>query len=341
MSINLRMIIASSLLFWITLAGQMRGGDSAEASRSSIPMPTLGGMQYWADELFFHKWRIQRNVFTGHYRLLDEKDRRHAWGTYDQCRAVLEQIKKEQNLPPMQGKAVIVLHGLGSTRQWMNSLCKYLEENGYEVYNVSYPSTQYEIGEHARSLEHIINNLEGIEELNFVAYSMGNIVIRRYLDELRRQNPLKNPAAASSNAYRGRRPAFHRMVMLAPPNHEAQLATSLADNPLFKGVAGEVGQQLGREFKELENKLATPDFDFGIIAGGKNQAKGYNPLLPGDNDSVITVESTKLDGARDFIVVPAIHPLIMRNDKVQEYTLRFLQEGFFVSEAERQPLGKK
>jgi pimeloyl-ACP methyl ester carboxylesterase len=330
------------MIFWITTAGQMRGDESAETGRSLAPMPTLGGMQYWADELFFHKWRIQRNVFTGHYRLLDEKDRRHAWGTFDQCRAALEQIKKEQNLPPMNGKAVIVLHGLASVRQWMNSLCVYLEEKGgYEVYNVSYPSTQYDIVEHSRSLAHIINNLEGVEELNFVGHSLGNVVVRCYLDELRREIPSKNPEATSSNAYRGRRPPFHRFVMLAPPNHEAQLATSLADNPLFKGVTGEVGRQLGREFKQLENKLATPDFEFAIIAGGKNQEKGYNPLMPGDNDGIITVESAKLDGARDFVVLPALHPLIMQYAQTQEYTLRFLKEGYFVSEEERRPLDKK
>ncbi|MGQ9575532.1 MAG: hypothetical protein ACUVUC_09450 [Thermoguttaceae bacterium] len=33
-------------------------------------MPTLGGKQFWADELLFHQWRIQRNVLTGHCRLL-------------------------------------------------------------------------------------------------------------------------------------------------------------------------------------------------------------------------------------------------------------------------------
>ena len=56
-------------------------------------MPTLGGKQFWADELFFHQWRIQRNVLDGHCRLLDENNLRHASGTFDECRAALEQIK--------------------------------------------------------------------------------------------------------------------------------------------------------------------------------------------------------------------------------------------------------
>ena len=32
---------------------------------------TLGGVLLWGDELFFHDWRIQRHVITGHCRLLD------------------------------------------------------------------------------------------------------------------------------------------------------------------------------------------------------------------------------------------------------------------------------
>ena len=58
---------------------------------------------------------------------------------------------------------------------------------GYEVFNVTYPSTRDDIGEHARSLAHIIDNLDGIEEVNFVAHSMGNIVIRHYLGDLQKQ----------------------------------------------------------------------------------------------------------------------------------------------------------
>ena len=33
-----------------------------------VPMPTMGGIQFWGDELCFHGWRIQRNVLTGHCR---------------------------------------------------------------------------------------------------------------------------------------------------------------------------------------------------------------------------------------------------------------------------------
>ena len=45
-----------------------------------IPLPTLGGKQFWSDELFFRGWRIQRHAVTEHHRLLDPDDRRHGWG---------------------------------------------------------------------------------------------------------------------------------------------------------------------------------------------------------------------------------------------------------------------
>ena len=95
---------------------------------------------------------------------------------------------------------------------------------------------------------------------------------------------------------------------------------------------------MGVEWKKFENKLATPDFQFAIIAGGKNNDKGYNPLLPGDNDATISVDSTKLAGARDFIVVPVIHSFIMNDASVQKLTLEFLRHGHLISEKQRHPL---
>jgi pimeloyl-ACP methyl ester carboxylesterase len=304
-------------------------------------MPSLGGKQFWADEVFFHQWRIQRNVHTDHCRLLDEQNRRHASGTLAECRAALDRIKRDRHLPRMTGKAVVVLHGLGRSRSSMAPLCRYLrEKGGYEVFNVSYPSTCSDVAEHARQLRRVVDSLDGIEELNLVGHSLGNIVIRHYLGDLMRQEPWKqsaNAAAADRRAWA----RFHRFVMLAPPNHGAQLATTFADNVLFREIAGDAGQQLGRDWPDLEKRLATPPFQFGIIAGGKAAEKGYNPLLPGDNDVTISVETTKLAGARDFIVLPVLHSFIMDDPKVQECVLHFLQNGYFVSEQERRPLEKQ
>jgi len=293
-------------------------------------MPTLGGHTSWGDEMFFHGWRIQRKVGSSTYRLLDGNNFRHASGTFAACVAALDEIKQERHLPAMQGKGVIVLHGIADSRAMMTPLCRHLEEKGgYTVFNVSYPSTRQGIAEHAKGVASIVDHLDGLEEIDFVGYSLGNIVIRRYFaDHLKR-----NGGQADAR--------FKRMVMIGPPNRGSELATSLGENKLFELLLGKAGQQLGPLWAWEVGSLATPPMEFGIVAGGRGDDRGLNPLLPGDDDGVVTLVSTRLAGAADFIVVPSLHNLLPRDHKVHEYTLRFLQHGWFVAPEQRKPLGEE
>ncbi len=310
-------------------------GDRVPAEEPSITPnfpaggPTLGGKQFWADELLFHEWRIQRNAVTGHFRLLDEDNRRHVWGTWSQCRAELDRIRQVQHLPPMRGHAVLLLHGLADSRSVMEPLRNYLRKNSsLHVFNVSYPSTRQTIGDHARSLARIIENLEGIETISFVAHSMGNIVVRHYL-------------ADGAGGQRGRPdPRIRRMVMIGPPNHGSELATALADSRVFRGLMGKPGQELGSQWIWQERDLAVPQFEFGIIGGGFGNDGGLNPFVPGDDDGIVSVASTRLAGAADFAILPVLHAALPRHAKVQEYTLRFLTRGYFIAADKRNPIGE-
>jgi hypothetical protein len=292
---------------------------------------TSGGKQFWADVHLFHDWRIQCHALTHHHRLLDHKNQRHASGSFDVCRAKLDEIRTRDKLPPMEGKAILLLHGLFRHRGIMDKLRTVLSEpGGYNVYCVGYPTTRGGVADHARSIDSVVRSLEGITEINFVAHSLGNLVIRHWLHDL---------AAESRTLPEGQ--SFGRMVMLTPPNHQPQLATKLVKGALAQFVAGAAAQQLASGWDTLEPNLATPHFDFGILAGGRGDAKGYNPLIPGDDDAVITVESTRLVGARDFRVMPAMHSTFMNDRNVQEYTIRFLTEGHFETADTRQPIEVK
>lgn len=289
---------------------------------------TAGGKQFWADRWFFHDWRIQRHVLTGHCRLLDGANRRHTYGSYDACRAKLEEIRRRDNLPPMQGKAVIILHGLFRTRSAMARLRAAIAEGSdYAVFCMGYPTTRGGVAEHAESLDSVVSSLEGITEISFVAHSLGNLVVRHWLKDL---------AGRKQTLPAGQ--AFGRMVMLAPPNLQPQLATKLVRGPVANFVAGPAAQQLATGWELLEPKLTTPPFEFGILAGGKGDGRGYNPLLPGDDDGVVTVESTRLPGAGDFRVLPVLHSFFMNDSKVHELTRRFLANGYFESEESRQAI---
>lgn len=197
-------------------------------------VPTLGGQFVWSDEVWFHDWRIQKHAVIGHYRLLDPANRRQAFGSFETCQAKLDEVKTTTEFPPMPKHLVIVMHGLGAGRQFMAGITDYLKEHGnLAAVNVGYPSTLEDIDAYAASLDSLVRHLEGVEEISFVAHSMGNIVIRRYLFDLGRLTPAMRPPVK-----------FRRMVMISPPNHGAELADQFAGSKLVEMAAGKPLEQL-------------------------------------------------------------------------------------------------
>lgn len=296
----------------------------------STGVPTLGGRFVWSDEVVDRGWRIQKHAVIGHYRLLDESDRRQAFGSFDTCLAKLNEVKKAENFPPNPKEVTIVLHGLGAGRQFMEGLSDYLEENGnLATINVGYPSTMEDIDAYAASLDSVIRHLDGVERVNFVAHSMGNIVIRRYLNNLSRLDPAMRPPVT-----------FGRMVMISPPNHGAELADQWADNKLVEMAAGKPLEQLApsKGWPELEKQLSTPNFEFGVIVGGRGDGEGYLDAIPGDDDGLLSVDTSKLAGASDFIQTKGIHQLMPQYKEVRAATLSFLKNGYFTSASSKQPI---
>lgn len=321
-------LLGVALLAVAALAPPLRAEQSGGLFAAGVP--TLGGRFVWSDEAVDNGWRIQKHAVIGHYRLLDRDDRRQAFGSFDTCLAKLNEVKQKEKFPPMPKDVVIVLHGLGAGRPFMEGLATYLEKNGnLATINIGYPSTLEDIDAYAASLDSVVRHLDGVERVSFVAHSMGNIVIRRYLDNLARLDPAMRPPVE-----------FKRMVMISPPNHGAELADQYADNKLVEIVAGKPLDQLApsKGWRELEPKLATPNFEFGIIAGGRADGEGYLDAIPGDDDGLLSIDTMKLAGASDFIQTKGIHQLMPQYKEVRAAALNFLQHGYFVSEAARQPI---
>lgn len=305
--------------------------DENNGEESSAPWnlktPTLGGKQFWTDYVFLHSYRIQRNAWSGHYRLLNPDDHREAWGSLAVCQRKLREIADAQDLKPMSGSVVIALHGLGRSRSSMVDMAEYLnEELDLQPVRLGYASTRAEIANHAEALASVIEHMPEVDKIYFVAHSMGNIVIRHYMADQMKKNGGRLD------------PRIQRFVMLAPPNQGSAMAEFFKRNPLFHVVWGRSGKQLSKSWEELEPNLTVPPIEFGIIAGGDGTAWNTNPLLKGDDDLIVTVEETKLQGARDFLIVRAAHTFLMDNDQVMEATASFFKNGYFVAEDQRQPL---
>jgi len=278
----------------------------------NFPFPTLGGKQIWADIFIRSGWRIQRNVYSGHCRLLDRNNIRRAWGTPEQCQQSFERLYRHDPKTAQSGHVVMLVHGLGRSASAFTLLEDSLRGAGYETANVNYPSTRLGIAAHADNLERIILSLEGVTTLSFVTHSLGGLVVR---DLLARERDWRQ------------RIAIHRLIMIAPPNKGSQVADRLKELPAYRWLTGESGQGLTTA---AAAKLPVPTVEFGIIAGGRGNANGFNPLLPGDNDGFVTVAETALDGARDFLLVHTTHGLVDDHPQTIDATLSFLRDGCFI-----------
>lgn len=299
--------------------------------RPNLALPTLGGKQFWVDRRLLHGWRIQEHVGTGHFRLLDEKNRRQAWGTYEACDAKLEAVRRERQWAPMRGTAVIVVHGLFRSRGSLVALADEIRGEGETtVLTFGYPTTRGTVAEHANSLAQVMGRLEEIDEVHFVGHSLGNVVIRHYLGDRAR--------AAAGGAKQVAHPKVGRFVMLGPPNHGATIAEKLVPLDASGQIVGAAAGEIARGWEKLAPRLATPPGEFGIVAGGRGDDRGYNPLIPGDDDMVVSVKSARLAGARDFRRLPVVHTTMMNDTTVRALTRSFLKHGYFESDEKRQPI---
>ena len=194
----------------------------------------------------------------------------------------------------------------------MRSLAKFLEDNGYHILNVGYPSTRFPL---ESLVEHVHQKLERFsqnpqQKIHFVGYSMGGILARGVIH---RHRPLN----------------LGRVVQLAPPNQGSEVADFWKNNFLFKWIFGPAGQDLGAREKGFARILGPVDFELGVVAGDRTLDPISSALIKGPNDGKVSVESTKVSGLTDHIVIPATHTFIIYNRQAWDQTLQFLKYGKF------------
>ena len=317
---------SKSLLLAIALlaAPSVRGEEMPRPVAEREQADLQNTLPFWSDYFVQHEWRIQKNVATGKYRLVDDQGKVLHQGDFDQCREQFEAMRPEAGIAPVDGKIVLLLHGLFRSTRACLPLQRALEKEGYTVIRVGYASTQAGIDSHSEALQRVISFLPEAKEINFVGHSMGSLVVRKYLSDVAQKGALD--------------PRINRFVMLGPPNHGSAIAQAARESQWLNTVAGQGFSQLGREWNKFQEELRPLPIEFGIIAGNTAEGSGGNPFLEGDDDLVVRVEETKLAGARDFAVVPVIHMGMFGSPAVQQRIVNFLEHGYFTSEETRQPL---
>lgn len=208
---------------------------------------------------------------------------------------------------------VVLLHGILRSRRCMGKLARLLAREGFHVLNTGYASSRYDIAALAQQLHTRINEqvAETQGKVHFVGFSMGGLLIRAYLA-----------------AHRPKQ--LGRVVMLGTPNNGSEVADFLQHNPLYRWVYGPAGQQLITRQQAFIHHFGAVDYELGIIAGNK-PVDGFlsSRLIPSAHDGRVSVESTKLHGMKDHIILPVNHTFLPAYAPAMQQTLKFLQHGQF------------
>ena len=117
--------------------------------------------------------------------------------------------------------------------------------------------------------------------------------------------------------------------MLSPPSQGSEIVDAFTESPLLRSFLGPAGSRLGTDSVGFASQLPPIRFSVGIIAGDRSLNPLGSWLVPGPDDGTVGVDRAKLDGAADFIVLPATHTFIMNRSDVAEEVVHFLRRGRF------------
>ncbi len=206
-------------------------------------------------------------------------------------------------------KCVILLHGLARTKTSMRTIQADLDQRGYHVVNLNYPSRENTISQLAQKvLPQARAECANDHKPHVVTHSMGGILLRIFANE--------NPNLE-----------WGRVVMLAPPNHGSGIIDAYKDQKWFLKLNGPAALELASD--GITRDLPPLPFETGIIAGNQSLNPFTSRLVDGIDDGKVSISSTKVEGMKDHTILPVTHTFMMRNREVIEKIAVFLEEGSF------------
>ena len=205
---------------------------------------------------------------------------------------------------------VFLIHGMGRTPASMWVLARRLAKAGHETTLFGYSVTVETLPAIAERFVQRVRETLAEEQSDgepvpyaVVGHSLGNIITR---------------FAESSLP-----PGLCRFAMLAPPNQSPVVARTLRANPLFKMLARDAGRRLADP--AFYAQLPIPKAPAMIIAGTRGPSWRQLPFAGRPNDSIVSVDETRLDGI-PLVMVHGAHTFLMNRRDVFGLVNAFLDD---------------
>lgn len=213
-------------------------------------------------------------------------------------------------------KTAVLLHGITRSDLDMKIIEKSLMKSGYDsCLNIKYPSTKHDLDTLCDMIYERLQSEESFhnaDQVDFVAHSMGGLLTRYIIAKYRPDN-------------------LGSVVMLGTPNQGSEMADFLADHdllaPVFHFIFGPAGNQLRTNVTHFEDEVI--DYPLGIIASDASLNPIGNKVFGGPNDTLVSTQSTIIEGMSDHIIVKSPHAVMMFDPRIVKQIIEFLENGRF------------
>jgi pimeloyl-ACP methyl ester carboxylesterase len=229
------------------------------------------------------------------------------------CCSATESFLLAQTGAAPKKELVILLHGLGRGKSIMAPMGERLVKAGFDVSIVDYSSIGRSPEEILTDAADQINSFRSDtnQTVHFVGHSLGGLLIRAYLDSVNIRT-------------------LGRVVLIGSPSKGTPFVDRFRD-AWWLQLVGPAATSLGTDEKSFPRTLRPPYYPVGIIAGISTQINN-DDFIPGEDDGIVPVESTKIEGMTDFVLVRVSHSSLPKNDSVIQHTIGFLRAGKFLKE---------
>jgi pimeloyl-ACP methyl ester carboxylesterase len=202
-------------------------------------------------------------------------------------------------------ECAVLVHGFANTDKNLEYLAKGIKKKSLDTITPRLHTTTCSVTACTDELrDQICPGIDNYEKVHFVGYSMGGLIIRKYLQNFIPQN-------------------MGRCVFIATPHLGSEVANMASAMPMFIKSLKSIKDLK----KSKNNKYLLHNIEIGLIIGTKPTASGM--FFPNLNDGLVAIDSALSADAKEVRYLRYTHREICHRLKTVNLVKSFIENGTF------------